>query len=70
MKVTSLKKLAITIGLCLPAWLVSLAAGAEDQYQMPAKEAKKPWFVILYAIVFLLASLVVAFKHSKRTHLD
>jgi len=57
--------------LALLGWAVQPAlAIAEDKYDAPAKENKAAWWCILYAAVFLVASVVVAFKNARRTHLD
>jgi hypothetical protein len=42
----------------------------EDEYSAPEKGSKTPWIAVLYAAVGLVGSLVVGFKHARRTHLD
>jgi len=70
MRATKLTKLASAVGLVLPVLFAALAIGAEDIYDAPAMEPAKPWFPIIYTIVFLVALMVVAFKNARRTHLD
>jgi len=45
-------------------------AVCEDNYPQAPLEPSRPWAPVLYAIVFLAAVCVVAFKHARRTHLD
>jgi hypothetical protein len=57
---------AIVTVVCLSA-----PAQAKDEYSpVPVLEYKVPWWCIIYTGVFLVASLAVAFKNSRRTHLD
>ena len=57
--------------------LLALLAGAQpvlgqaaDEYPTPALEDKVAWWCILCTVVFVVASVAVAFKNSRRTHLD
>lgn len=63
--------------LIVVLWAVVVGAGRAwgqvvDAYNndVPIVDAKGGWFNWLIAAVFLIAMSVVAFKHSKRTHLD
>ena len=57
--------LTIVTASALPA-----AALAADGYEPPEREYSPPWMAILYAVIFAAAVAAVAFKNSKRTHLD
>ena len=58
----------------LPAGLTLLVAAttllARDDSTIPQREATVPWLAILYGLVCLAGVCAVAFKHSRRTHLD
>ena len=49
---------------------VGAAAWAEDGFEPPEIESTTHWYAIVAAVVALLAICVLAFKNSKRTHLD
>jgi len=51
--------------LLTPAW-----AAANDGYAVEGMASSTPWLAILYTLVALGAAAVVAFKNSRRTHLD
>ncbi len=48
----------------------SAALGASDGFEAPDVEPSGTWFTYLCTIVFIVAIATVAFKSSKRTHLD
>ena len=51
--------------LLTPAW-----AAANDGYAVEGMASATPWLAILYTVIALGGASVVAFKNSKRTHLD
>ena len=51
--------------LLAPAW-----AAANDGYSVEGMASSTPWLAILYTVVALGGASVVAFKNSRRTHLD
>jgi len=58
---------------CLTAGVPLLTAAValcQDPYGSPAREPSRAWYAILFAVVFVAAICVVAFKHARRTHLD
>jgi len=46
------------------------ALAVSDTFTVPTAESPTPWGAIVYLLVALAGICVVAFKHSKRTHLD
>ena len=66
-----MRRLFQTIAMLLT---VATAAGGAvavgDNFDPPAVEAEGEWINWLIAAVFLAAFCVLAFKKSKRTHLD
>ncbi len=50
--------------------LASTVALAEDGYAPPEAKKSGSWVALLVAVVAALAIAVVAFKSSRRTHLD
>jgi len=51
--------------LLTPAW-----AAANDGYAVEGMASSTPWLAILYTVVALGAVAVIAFRNSRRTHLD
>ena len=47
-----------------------LAQRRQEPSGPPEIDYRPPWLAMLYAVVFIVAVAAVAFKHSKRTHLD
>ncbi len=67
----------LRVGLLLGLVLALLAppALAQDDddkpfYDVPAREAEKPWLQWLVGAGFILGCLGIAFKNPHRTHLD
>lgn len=48
----------------------AIAAAADDAFKATPREPSHDWIAVLYALVALAGICVVAFKNSKRTHLD
>ena len=60
--------------LFTPIWLALVLCGTamagDGHTPAPVVDKPIPWIAILYAVVFLLGIVVIAFKGTKRTHLD
>jgi len=57
--------------LATAAWLVVPAAAiCADEYKHAAKKESIPWVAILYMLACLAGIAVIAFKNTRRTHLD
>jgi len=66
------KALLLFIVIALLAVMLLPVAGyaEEDGYVAPSVEPQRPWPAIAISAVFLCAVCGIAFKNSKRTHLD
>lgn len=64
------------IGAAIMLLAANIATAADlygspaDGYMFPGTESQIPWMAIVYFIVGLGGISAIAFKNSKRTHLD
>ena len=59
---------AVSAVVSLTVLVTPLLAARADR--PPTVESKPPWLAIVFSFVFTVAVCVVAFKNSRRTHLD
>ena len=60
----------IVLAALLVMWMAHPALAIYDGHRLPKTEPKVSWFSILYLVVGLAGICVVAFKSTRRTHLD
>ncbi len=63
-------KAIVTLWTALVLAGAALVARAGDGYDIPTTERKVDWIAIAIAVVALVAVSALAFKNSKRSHLD
>jgi len=56
--------------IALVVMAMRAAAWAGDGFEPPDIQKARNWYAIVAAVVAALAVCVIAFKNSKRTHLD
>ncbi len=60
----------LSVLLLITTTASDFALALSDGYESPELKDEAPWTAILYLVVALAGICIVAFKNSRRTHLD